>query len=205
MNILPADLDFATTATPQEMQDMFTKESVRMLNKKGEKHGKFYFISFKIVLSLTFLLSVRWAREIQKEGGQASYVRLRMTMARIFCHKQLRNLHRMIFRFLNFLRKFLIKSLFIRFFLYIFLGTVTCRINDKENFEVTTLRVDVVCDGRHAEVEFTTDWFKDASRRDLTVNAMFLGKYFSWSYLLFRGFFGNLVSSGGSSEIPSEA
>jgi hypothetical protein len=40
MEIKPADMDFATTATPQEMYDMFTEEGVRMLNKKGEKHGK---------------------------------------------------------------------------------------------------------------------------------------------------------------------
>lgn len=54
-------------------------------------------------------------------------------------------------------------------------GTITPRINDKENFEVTTLRVDIITDGRHAEVEFTTDWKLDANRRDLTVNSMFLG------------------------------
>ncbi|XP_063539129.1 CCA tRNA nucleotidyltransferase 1, mitochondrial [Cydia strobilella] len=54
-------------------------------------------------------------------------------------------------------------------------GTITPRINDKENFEVTTLRVDLVTDGRHAEVEFTTDWKLDANRRDLTINSMFLG------------------------------
>jgi tRNA nucleotidyltransferase/poly(A) polymerase len=42
---------------------------------------------------------------------------------------------------------------------------------------VTTLRIDVVTDGRHAEVEFTTDWQRDAERRDLTINAMFLGQY----------------------------
>lgn len=47
-----------------------------------------------------------------------------------------------------------------------------------ENFEVTTLRVDVQTDGRHAEVEFTTDWQKDAERRDLTINSMFLGLFF---------------------------
>lgn len=33
----------------------------------------------------------------------------------------------------------------------------------------------MVTDGRHAEVEFTTDWQQDAERRDLTVNSMFLG------------------------------
>lgn len=48
-----------------------------------------------------------------------------------------------------------------------------------ENFEVTTLRVDVQTDGRHAEVEFTTDWEKDAERRDLTINSMFLGHWVS--------------------------
>lgn len=92
MNITPVDIDFATTATPKEMIEMFTKENVRMINANGEKHG-----------------------------------------------------------------------------------TVTPRINDEENFEVTTLRIDVRTDGRHAEVEFTTDWLLDANRRDLTINSMFLG------------------------------
>ena len=41
---------------------------------------------------------------------------------------------------------------------------------------MTTLRIDVVTDGRHAEVEFTTDWQIDAERRDLTINSMFLGE-----------------------------
>lgn len=54
-------------------------------------------------------------------------------------------------------------------------GTVTARINDKENFEVTTLRIDNITDGRHAVVEFTKDWKLDANRRDLTINSMFLG------------------------------
>ncbi|KFV62981.1 hypothetical protein N307_08427, partial [Dryobates pubescens] len=53
-------------------------------------------------------------------------------------------------------------------------GTITARVHE-QNFEITTLRIDVVTDGRHAEVEFTTDWQKDAERRDLTVNSMFLG------------------------------
>ncbi|XP_031327539.1 CCA tRNA nucleotidyltransferase 1, mitochondrial [Photinus pyralis] len=88
----PKDLDFATTATPDQMKEMFTTENVRMINTKGEKHG-----------------------------------------------------------------------------------TITPRINDKENFEVTTLRIDVTTDGRHAEVVFTTDWLLDANRRDLTINSMFLG------------------------------
>ncbi|XP_042352813.1 LOW QUALITY PROTEIN: CCA tRNA nucleotidyltransferase 1, mitochondrial [Plectropomus leopardus] len=87
----PEDVDFATTATPEEMKDMFQKAGIRMINNKGEKHG-----------------------------------------------------------------------------------TITARLHD-QNFEVTTLRVDVQTDGRHAEVEFTTDWQKDAERRDLTINSMFLG------------------------------
>ncbi|XP_042907112.1 CCA tRNA nucleotidyltransferase 1, mitochondrial [Parasteatoda tepidariorum] len=88
----PEDLDFATTATPEEMKKMFGAEGIRMLHRKGEAHG-----------------------------------------------------------------------------------TVTIRLNDKQNFEITTLRIDTSTDGRHAEVKFTTDWELDAGRRDLTINAMFLG------------------------------
>lgn len=87
----PDDVDFATTATPEEMKSIFQRAGIRMINNKGEKHG-----------------------------------------------------------------------------------TITARLHN-ENFEVTTLRVDVQTDGRHAEVEFTTDWQKDAERRDLTINSMFLG------------------------------
>ncbi|MBN3287460.1 TRNT1 nucleotidyltransferase, partial [Polyodon spathula] len=87
----PQDVDFATTATPEEMKTMFQAAGIRMINNKGEQHG-----------------------------------------------------------------------------------TITARLHE-QNFEVTTLRVDVVTDGRHAEVEFTTDWEKDAERRDLTINSMFLG------------------------------
>jgi len=88
----PSDVDLATTATPDQMKEMFNKEEVRMINSKGEEHG-----------------------------------------------------------------------------------TITARIHDKENFEVTTLRIDKVTDGRHASVEFTRDWQLDANRRDLTINSMFLG------------------------------
>ncbi|XP_071827758.1 CCA tRNA nucleotidyltransferase 1, mitochondrial-like isoform X2 [Apostichopus japonicus] len=88
----PDDLDFATNATPVQMVEMFNREGIRMLNKKGEEHG-----------------------------------------------------------------------------------TVTARINNKINYEITTLRIDKVTDGRHAEVEFTKDWKLDAERRDLTINSMFLG------------------------------
>ncbi|XP_060925866.1 CCA tRNA nucleotidyltransferase 1, mitochondrial [Limanda limanda] len=87
----PEDVDFATTATPEEMKRMFQVAGIRMINNKGEKHG-----------------------------------------------------------------------------------TITARLHN-ENFEVTTLRLDVQTDGRHAEVEFTKDWLRDAERRDLTINSLFLG------------------------------
>ncbi|XP_007531703.1 CCA tRNA nucleotidyltransferase 1, mitochondrial [Erinaceus europaeus] len=89
--VKPQDVDFATTATPSQMKELFQAAGVRMINNKGEKHG-----------------------------------------------------------------------------------TITARLHE-ENFEITTLRIDVATDGRHAEVEFTTDWQKDAERRDLTINSMFLG------------------------------
>ncbi|CAI2354130.1 unnamed protein product [Caenorhabditis sp. 36 PRJEB53466] len=91
MGIRPADVDFASTATPTQMKEMFEEEQIRMLHKRGEEHG-----------------------------------------------------------------------------------TITCRIDEAENFEITTLRVDVVCDGRRAKVEYTTDWQLDANRRDLTINSLFL-------------------------------
>uniref|UniRef100_A0A8D0DWW2 tRNA nucleotidyl transferase 1 n=1 Tax=Salvator merianae TaxID=96440 RepID=A0A8D0DWW2_SALMN len=89
--VKPEDVDFATTATPTQMKELFQAAGVRMINNRGEKHG-----------------------------------------------------------------------------------TITARLHE-ENFEITTLRIDLTTDGRHAEVEFTTDWQKDAERRDLTVNSMFLG------------------------------
>jgi poly(A) polymerase len=51
-------------------------------------------------------------------------------------------------------------------------GTVTAIANGKP-FEITTLRRDVVTDGRHATVAFTHDWREDASRRDFTMNALY--------------------------------
>lgn len=54
-------------------------------------------------------------------------------------------------------------------------GTVTVMM-DGVGYEVTTLRVDKNTDGRHAEVEFTDDWYLDASRRDFTMNAMYMDK-----------------------------
>lgn len=94
LGLKPKDLDFATTATPDEMKKMLEEEGVRMINESGEKHG-----------------------------------------------------------------------------------TITARI-DEDNFEVTTLRVDKVTNGRHADVEFIRDWELDANRRDFTINSMFLGNNF---------------------------
>jgi tRNA nucleotidyltransferase (CCA-adding enzyme) len=35
----PSDLDFATTATPEQMKQMFESEGIRMINRRGEQHG----------------------------------------------------------------------------------------------------------------------------------------------------------------------
>ena len=51
-------------------------------------------------------------------------------------------------------------------------GTVTVILNQKK-FEITTLRKDVSTDGRHANVQFTSNWELDASRRDFTINAIY--------------------------------
>ncbi len=52
-------------------------------------------------------------------------------------------------------------------------GTVTALVNGRR-FEITTLRTDLNCDGRHAEVTFGTSWEEDAKRRDFTINALYL-------------------------------
>ena len=51
-------------------------------------------------------------------------------------------------------------------------GTITAIIDDHK-FEITTLREDIFTDGRHAKVEFSKDWKKDASRRDFTINSLY--------------------------------
>ncbi len=55
-------------------------------------------------------------------------------------------------------------------------GTITAVIN-KQGFEITTLRQDMKCDGRHAEIKFTNQWYEDATRRDFTFNALYLDQY----------------------------
>jgi poly(A) polymerase len=51
-------------------------------------------------------------------------------------------------------------------------GTITAVIDNKK-FEITSLRKDILTDGRHAKVEFSLDWKEDASRRDFTINAIY--------------------------------
>jgi len=51
-------------------------------------------------------------------------------------------------------------------------GTVTAII-DEHKFEITSLRKDIVTDGRHAEVQFSLNWQEDASRRDFTINSIY--------------------------------
>ena len=51
-------------------------------------------------------------------------------------------------------------------------GTITAVI-DNNKFEITSLRSDIKTDGRHAEIEFTNDWVKDAERRDFTINSIY--------------------------------
>lgn len=50
-------------------------------------------------------------------------------------------------------------------------GTISAII-PPHRFEITTLRTDQVCDGRHAEVQWTSNWMADAARRDFSINAL---------------------------------
>ncbi|WP_035371496.1 CCA tRNA nucleotidyltransferase, partial [Acetobacter papayae] len=61
-------------------------------------------------------------------------------------------------------------------------GTVTAVV-DGLPCEITTLRRDLLTDGRHAVVAWTDDWQQDAARRDFTFNALFLdqvGRLYDW-------------------------
>ena len=51
-------------------------------------------------------------------------------------------------------------------------GTITVIINNI-TIEITTLRSDVRCYGRHADVVFGNNWEEDAARRDCTINAIY--------------------------------
>ena len=54
-------------------------------------------------------------------------------------------------------------------------GTITA-LEGEHKFEITTLRKDILTDGRHAKVEFSNDWKEDASRRDFTINSIYADK-----------------------------
>ena len=45
----------------------------------------------------------------------------------------------------------------------------------EQKVQITTLREDVNQIGRHTNVIYTTNWEKDAARRDFTFNAMYIG------------------------------
>ena len=52
-------------------------------------------------------------------------------------------------------------------------GCVTAKING-ELIEITSLRKDIMNDGRWPVVQYTRDWKEDAKRRDFTINAIYL-------------------------------
>jgi len=52
-------------------------------------------------------------------------------------------------------------------------GTLTL-LSEQLRLELTTLRKDVQTDGRHAEVEYISDWQLDSERRDFTINSIYL-------------------------------
>ena len=51
-------------------------------------------------------------------------------------------------------------------------GTITAIIDDHK-FEITSLRKDVVTDGRHAKVDYSSNWKEDAARRDFSINSIY--------------------------------
>ncbi len=54
-------------------------------------------------------------------------------------------------------------------------GTVTA-VREGRVYEVTTLRADIRTDGRHAVVRFSRRWEEDATRRDFTMNALYMDR-----------------------------
>ena len=52
-------------------------------------------------------------------------------------------------------------------------GSVTAYI-DNYKLQITSLREDINQIGRHTNIKFTSDWKKDAQRRDFTINAIYL-------------------------------
>ena len=51
-------------------------------------------------------------------------------------------------------------------------GTITALIEGYK-FEITSLREDILTDGRHAKVKFSNNWKEDALRRDFTINSIY--------------------------------
>ena len=51
-------------------------------------------------------------------------------------------------------------------------GTVTAIINEYK-YEITSLRKDLTTDGRHAKIEFSSDWKEDSLRRDFSINSIY--------------------------------
>ncbi|KAI2527963.1 tRNA nucleotidyl transferase 1 [Homo sapiens] len=47
--VKPQDIDFATTATPTQMKEMFQSAGIRMINNRGEKHGT---ITARVLMAL---------------------------------------------------------------------------------------------------------------------------------------------------------
>ncbi len=66
-------------------------------------------------------------------------------------------------------------------------GTITAILNE-EKFEITTLRKDIECNGRHAKVIFTNNFAEDAARRDFTINALSYCPFKNEIYDYFEGF-----------------
>lgn len=66
-------------------------------------------------------------------------------------------------------------------------GTITA-ILEKEQFQITTLRKDIECNGRHAKVVFTNNFAEDAERRDFTINALSYCPFKGEIYDYFSGF-----------------
>lgn len=65
-------------------------------------------------------------------------------------------------------------------------GTVRVIIKG-EVFEITTLRRDIKCYGRYADVKFSTSYYEDAQRRDFTINALSYSYQSNLVYDYFNG------------------
>ena len=55
-------------------------------------------------------------------------------------------------------------------------GTITV-FYDNKSYEITSLRKDILTDGRHAKVIFGGTWEEDAYRRDFTINALYSDEF----------------------------